>query len=86
MSLQSWTVSDAKTHLSEILRLARTEAPQQIGEKKPCIVISADEWEKITGQKPSLGRWLVKNLGEGCDLELPSRDRCNRDIPFQGCE
>ena len=83
MSLQSWTVSDAKAHLSEILRLARTEGPQQIGERKPCIVIPADEWVRLTGDHPKLGSWLVENLAGAEGLELPSRSDDGRPVPFE---
>lgn len=81
MTLQSWTVSDAKTHLSEILRRARTEGPQQIGERQPCIVIPADEWKRLSGCPSSLGTWLVENLAGLGEIELPSRSD-HRPIPF----
>jgi prevent-host-death family protein len=83
MSLQSWTVRDAKAHLSEILRLARTKGPQQIGERKPCIVIPADEWERLTGDHPKLGSLLVDNLANDEGLELPSRSDGGRPTPFE---
>jgi prevent-host-death family protein len=84
MSLQSWTVSDAKAHLSEILRLACTEGPQQIGERKPCIVIPAAEWERLTGNHPNLGTWLIDNLAILDEtIKLPSRSDGNRSIPFE---
>ena len=56
MTLQAWTVNDAKTYLSEILRRARTGEPQRIGTENSCIVISADQWEYLTGSKPPLGQ------------------------------
>ena len=82
MNFQSWTVSDAKTHLSEILRRARTEGPQQIGERKPCIVIPVDQWERLTGSKPPLGQWLVSHLAGTGELKLPDRSDGSRPTPF----
>lgn len=81
MRFQSWTVSDAKAHLSEILRRARTEGPQQIGERKPCILIPADEWKRLAIGKKSIGPWLVENLSGLGDMELPDRID-HRPIPF----
>lgn len=82
MSLQSWTVSDAKAHLSEILRRARTEGAQQIGERNPCIVIPAAEWERLTCDEPNLGSWLVDKLIGEEELTLPSRADDSRPTPF----
>ena len=39
-----WTVAEAKTHLSKILRLAEVEGPQTIGTRRPCVVVPADTW------------------------------------------
>lgn len=82
MDIQSWTVSDAKTHLSEILRRARLEGPQQIGAKQPCILVPIDEWERLTADKPRLGSWLAARLAGVGELELPSRFDDGRPPPF----
>ena len=73
MTLQAWTVNDAKTYLSEILRRAQTGEPQRIGTENSCIVISADQWEHLTGWKPRLGQWLISHLAGTGELNLPDR-------------
>lgn len=77
-----WTVAEAKTRLSEILRLAEVEGPQIIGTRRPFVVVPADTWyAKIAPRKP-LGQWLVENTPRGAELEIPSRRESGREIPF----
>ena len=77
-----WTVAEAKARLSEILRLAETEGPQQIGIRYPCVVVPAEAWDAKSRQCKPLGQWLVENTPRGVNLEVP-RDRASkREIPF----
>ena len=76
-----WTVAEAKTHLSEILRLAEVEGPQTIGTRRPCVVVPADTWYAKTVPRKPLGQWLVENMPRGMELEIPDRSS-NRKIPF----
>lgn len=78
----NWPVAEAKARLSEVLRRARTEGPQRIGEKEPCIVISQAEWQRLTSQRPPLGQWLVEELAGSGELELPTRRDLGRAVPF----
>jgi hypothetical protein len=82
MPPQTWSVSDAKAHLSEILRLARQVGPQQIGLKQPCMVIPVDEWENLTGNRSKFGPWLVSNFSGTGELEIPPREDSQRSVPF----
>lgn len=41
---QVWTVKEAEARLSEILRLAEEEGPQQIGRRKTFVVVPAADW------------------------------------------
>ena len=78
--MTDWTVQNAKSHLSEILRRARAGELQRIGEKEPCVVVSEKAWAALQGGK-HLGRWLVENAPRGEPLELPSR-KTRRGDPF----
>jgi len=77
-----WTVAEAKTHLSKILRLAEVEGPQTIGTRRPCVVVPADTWYAKTAPRKPLGQWLVENTPRGTGLEIPSRRESRRQIPF----
>ena len=77
-----WTVAEAKTHLSKILRLAEVEGPQTIGTRRPFVVVPADTWYAKTSSRKPLGQWLVENTPRGIELEIPSRHEPERAIPF----
>ena len=77
-----WTVAEAKTHLSKILRLAETEGPQTIGTRRSFVVVPAEAWYAKTAPRKPLGQWLVENTPRGTELEIPSRRESGREIPF----
>lgn len=78
-----WTVAEAKSRLSEVLRCATEEGPQQIGKQRPHVVVPLATWLAQANQAPRLGPWLVRNVPRGYDdLELPSRSDGDREIPF----
>ena len=77
-----WTVAEAKARLSEILRLAEKEGPQRIGARRAFVVVPADLWNSGRDKRKPLGRWLVENLPQGGELELPDRSS-SREAPFQ---
>ena len=41
---RTWTVAEAQSQLSEILRLAAEEGPQHIGADRPFVVVPAETW------------------------------------------
>ena len=81
-----WTVAEAKSHLSEILRLAETEGPQRIGKRHGFVVMPADNGQEggqgdPGGQMP-INEWMLKNLTKhAVDVALPNRGGY-RPIPF----
>jgi prevent-host-death family protein len=84
-----WSVQDAKSHLSEILRRARAGEPQTIGTRDGCVVISAEEFarlnevQKTVGEpKLHLGQWLIANSPKVDDFVLPER-KPGRSSPFE---
>jgi prevent-host-death family protein len=79
-----WTVQEAKSKLSEVLDRARHGEAQVIGTRDPCVVISMDEYQRLSEQndEPHLGRWLVENLRGAGDVEPPSRHE-DRPSPFE---
>jgi prevent-host-death family protein len=75
-----WTVPQAKSRLSELLRRARTGEPQVIGAKDQCVVISREEYERL---RPPVhfGRFLLESAPGGDGIELPPRSSTRGD-PF----
>lgn len=80
-SMTNWTVQDAKSQLSEILRRARSGEPQRIGVADACIVVSEKDWVAL--QATELGSWLVESAPRGAELHFPTR-RSKRGDPFEG--
>lgn len=83
---KTWTVAEAKARLSEILRLASEEGPQQIGTKNTCVVVPADAWRALTQpetKRMPLGRWLTSTITSGDGIPVPERGEPERFIPFQ---
>ena len=78
---RTWTVAEAQSQLSEILRLAAEEGPQHIGADRPFVVVPAETWyaheqtQRLPQQESRIpmGKWLLENMPRGIDLELPSR-------------
>lgn len=75
-------MADAKARISEVMRYAYEQGPQRIGHQKPCVLVSEEEWLRLTGHKPKLGPWLVNNLQGAGDIELPDRTDPPRPNPF----
>ena len=81
-SKRVWTVAEAKARLSEILRLAEQEGPQHIGTRRSFVIVPAEVWYKHTGTRKPMGQWLVDNMPQGTNLEIPDRAEPDREIPF----
>ena len=82
MTHRVWTVAEAKSRLSEILRLAESEGPQHIGARRPFVVVPAHVWYKNNPSRKPLGQWLIDNMPRGTELEIPNRRESEREIPF----
>ncbi|MCF6249819.1 MAG: type II toxin-antitoxin system prevent-host-death family antitoxin [Methylococcaceae bacterium] len=80
---KTWTITEAKARLSEVLRLVKEEGPQFIGAKKSFVVITKQEWLSLTQPKKPLGLWLIDNMPTVDELELPDRNEPEREVPFQ---
>jgi len=77
-----WTIAEAKSRLSEVLRRASDVGPQQIGVQQPYVVVPLDQWLARLEPDRSFGEWLLENAPRGCEFELASREDGDREIPF----
>jgi prevent-host-death family protein len=67
-----WSVANAKSQLSEILRRARAGEPQVIGTQNPCVVISLTDYE--TKMADHDGDWLLRQTENlNVEITLPAR-------------
>ena len=79
---QTWTVAEAKTRLSEILRLAEEKGPQRIGVQRAFVVVPERVWRAHASVRTPLGQWLVDNMPRGVNLEIPGDRGSRREIPY----
>ena len=72
-----WQLQNAKNHLSELVRKAREEGPQVITlrGRDAVVVVSANEFGKLSRPRGSLVDFFRKSPLAGVDLDLDrSRD------------
>ena len=87
LSEKIWPIAEAKARLSEILRLAEEEGPQQVGLKNTFVIVPKKDWIPATSMPLPLGEFIMKfrpppRPGEP-GLEIPSRkEERERPIPF----
>ncbi|MEM6597463.1 MAG: type II toxin-antitoxin system prevent-host-death family antitoxin [Cyanobacteria bacterium P01_D01_bin.36] len=82
--LHGWKLEDAKAKLSEVVRLARTQAPQRItvrGEDA-VVIISAKEFTKLLPliQQPNLHSLLSQSPLASLDFESQTVQSPVRDV------
>ena len=87
LSEKVWPIAEAKARLSEILRLAEEEGPQQVGLKKTFVIVPREAWEATEIPGMSLGEMIMKFRPNPEDLpedglEIPKREGGHRPIPF----
>lgn len=78
----NWNLADAKNRLSEVLDRATRDGPQTIRRRGDSfILLPADQYEQLTGKKPSFTEFLLG--GPRCD-ELDPMPR--NDSPMRSAE
>jgi antitoxin Phd len=81
----TWKFQDARAHLSEVVRRARSQGPQRVTVrgKDAVVIVSAEEFERLRGPERT-GADLLKFL-RSLDLweVVPERDKdTGREIEF----
>ena len=79
---QSWTLADAKAHLSEVVDSALKKGPQVITRhgRKAVVVVAAEEWERKTGRQGTLADFFAASPLRGSGLEIERPQDGPRDI------
>jgi prevent-host-death family protein len=76
----SWKLADAKNRFSEVVRRALTEGPQRIERREEAVyLLSETEYERLTGQKPSLVEFLMTGP-DWSQLDLERNKEPVRDL------
>lgn len=71
----TWQLADAKNRFSELVSRAIAEGPQRVTRRNDeVVVLSAHDYEKLTGRRPSFKSYLMKP-GSGLHRLDLKRDR-----------
>lgn len=81
-----WQLQDAKNRFSQVVDLARTEGPQTITlrGKEAAVVISIEDYRRLTRPQPRLSDFLRASPLAGQDLDLTRHDDDGRDVDLRG--
>lgn len=80
----SWQLQEAKQRFSEVVRKALTEEPQVVTRhgEEVVVVMSADEYRALAGDKPDLREFLLGGPDLGL-LDLERQGEMPRDIELE---
>jgi prevent-host-death family protein len=69
---KTWTLADAKAHLSEVVDSALTDGPQMITRhgRKAVVVVAAEEWERKTQRQGTLADFFAASPLRESGLEI----------------
>ena len=72
MSMQNWTVAEAKAKFSEIIQRAMSEGPQTITRKgrTAAVVVGAEEWQRKTKRAGNLAEFFATSPLRGSELKV----------------
>ncbi len=73
MSIETWTVAEAKAKFSEVIDKARSNGPQAITKhgRTAVVVVSAEEWERKTHRPGNLAEFFAESPLRGSGLKVP---------------
>jgi prevent-host-death family protein len=72
MTIDTWTVAEAKAKFSELIEQARTRGPQTITRygRAAAVVVSATEWERKLKRKGNLAEFFAASPLRASGLRL----------------
>ena len=80
----AWQLQEAKNKFSNLVERAQQEGPQIVTKhgKEAVVVLSVDDYKKITKPKESLVTFLQKSPLGGVELDLSRDKNAPRDVPL----
>jgi antitoxin Phd len=74
--MQRWQLQEAKARLSEVVKSALRDGPQEISVRgaRAAVLLSADDYDRLRHRRPSLVEFLRQSPLAGVALDL-ERDR-----------
>jgi prevent-host-death family protein len=81
MSIDIWTVAEAKAKLSEVIERAQSAGPQTITRngRRAVVVVAAEEWERKTKRTGNLAEFFAASPLRGSGLKVKRiKDRARK--------
>ena len=80
----SWKLQDAKAKFSQVVENALKMGPQYVTRRgrEAVVVLSVEEYKKITTQKPTLKEFLLNCPKMDDDFEFERQKDYSRDVEF----
>lgn len=78
----AWQLQEAKNKLSNLVKRAQEEGPQVITKhgKEAAVVLSVDDYKKITKPKTNLVKFIRDSPLHGLDLDIARDKKPPRDV------
>lgn len=80
--MKSWQLQDAKSHLSEVLRLCAKQGPQMVTVrgKDEAVILSIKDYECLVGKKQNFVDFMRQSPLFGLDISFDRDQSQNREI------
>ncbi|MDP1724252.1 MAG: type II toxin-antitoxin system Phd/YefM family antitoxin [Alphaproteobacteria bacterium] len=80
--MRIWQLQDAKSHLSEVVRLCTQHGPQMltVRGKEEAVLISKKDYERLIGEKPNLLDFMKQSPLYDLDIVFEHDQSKNREI------
>jgi prevent-host-death family protein len=80
--MQTWQLQEAKAKLSELIRKATLEGPQEVTVRgcEQVVVISKKYYDELLQPKPSYLDFMAQSPLKGIDLDLTRDQSGSRDV------
>jgi prevent-host-death family protein len=82
MSIDSWTVAEAKARFSDLIDQAQSKGPQTITKhgRKAAVVVSPEEWERKSKRNGNLAEFLGSSPLRGSGIEIKRKKDRTRKV------
>jgi len=80
--MRRWQLQEAKARLSEVVKSTEKDGPQEITVRgrTAAVMVSAPEYRRLRGKKPSFRAFIGNSPLRGVDLELRREPSAARDV------
>ncbi len=77
-----WQLQEAKNKFSSLVERAQHDGPQVVTRhgKEVVVVLSADDYHKLTRPKKNLAKFMKKSALSGMDINISRDEKTPRDL------